>query len=259
MKIQRPTQKQGQILADLHTHPGLKQNLDFLVERLTRGITGIAQDNDWLTIWNYQDLIEALKVKSGVSIREVNQSLLAEINYNGQIGYITKTQEVCANNDHHILAFGCRENFPNKEDPRTTVEKVHKKKGLAILNHPYVFGKRIANEIEELTIKELYQMVDEVEIFNAQCIDLIPPFICMKEANKKAKELASQYEGIEGIASSDAHYEISPIGTSGIYIPNQDLNIEAIMQYIKSKNFERYEQYVDRWTFFKEFISPRRG
>ena len=31
-------------------------------------------------------------------------------------------------------------------------------------------------------------MVDEAEIFNAQCIDLIPPFICMKEANKKAKD-----------------------------------------------------------------------
>ena len=81
----------------------------------------------------------------------------------------------------------------------------------------------------------------------------------MKEANRKAKELASQYKNIEGIASSDTHYKISPIGTSGIYIPNQDLSIEAIMHYIKSKDFERYEQYVDRWTFFKEFISPWRG
>ena len=86
--MKRPPQKQGQILADLHTHPGLKQNLDFLVERLTWGITGIAQDNDWLTIWNYQDLIETLKVKSGVSIREVYQSLLAEIECDGHCLHI---------------------------------------------------------------------------------------------------------------------------------------------------------------------------
>jgi len=257
--MKRPPQKQGQILADLHTHPGLKQNLDFLVERLTWGITGISQDNDWTTIWNYQDLIEALKTKDGVKVKEINRGLFAEVYNKKQRGYIVKTQEVCANNSHDILAIGCRENFPNKEDSRKTVEEIHKKNGLAILNHPYAIGRRIANESEELRIKKLYQIVDEAETFNAQCIDLIPPLICMKEANKKAKELASQYKNIEGIASSDAHYNISPIGTSGIYIPNQDLSIEAIMHYIKSKNFERHEQYVDSWTFFKEFINPWRG
>lgn len=129
--------------------------------------------------------------------------------------------------------------------------------GLAILNHPYVVSTgrkiikyRLANEAEEKKLEELCKMVDEVEVFNAQNINLLPFVAWMKKANKKARLLAEQH-GFRGTASSDAHRLLSQVRAAGIYLPFENICIDAIKEHIIKGNFERLENYVSRYSFLK--------
>jgi hypothetical protein len=94
-------------------------------------------------------------------------------------------------------------------------------------------------------------MVDEVEVFNAQNIHTFVPGIPnMNKANDAAKLLATKYNK-KGTASSDAHLRLEQLGIAGIYLSNQDLCLEAIREALKTRNFERVEQYASRLSFVK--------
>jgi len=96
----------------------------------------------------------------------------------------------------------------------------------------------------------LCKMVDEIEVFNAQNINLLPVVAWMKNANGKAKALAARH-GFRGTAASDAHRLLSQVKISGIYLPFENLCMDAIKHYIKAGSFERHEQYVSRRSFLK--------
>ncbi|MCD4666180.1 hypothetical protein K8R47_00005, partial [archaeon] len=78
--------------------------------------------------------------------------------------------------------------------------------------------------------------------------NLIPFILDMTITNEMAKQLISEYN-FRGTASSDSHNVLNQIRTSGIYVPEENLNIEALKEHIKTGNFEKHEQYIDRFSF----------
>lgn len=246
--MKKAPEKEGKILADMHSHLAKKSTLEGIAETLSWGITGLTTWYGNSTIISYNDAVQL------PGVREIDLGLFAEIEVRGSRGYFAKTQEVEA--DFHILAVGCIRDLPNFDDSRKAVEAIHKYGGIAILNHPCTVATggnrlikyRVAEEKEIDKIKEICTMVDEVEVFNAQNINAVPFAAWMKQSNRKAKEIAAEF-GFKGVASSDAHRALSQSKVAGIYIPNENLCMDAIKRHIKAGNFERHEQYVSRWSF----------
>lgn len=239
----------GKILADLHVHIPRRASEERVRKALSSGVTGLAARNGdrFLT---YED---ALGLPGA---REIDKGLLAEFQSDGQKGYAVNVQEVLS--PYHILAIGCREMIEDCPDARRVVEEIHMQRKPALLAHPYIlistlFRSLLRNIViaegsrEEQRVKELCGMVDEVEAFNAHAIDIFP--YRMKAANDRAKKLASAY-GFRGIAATDA-YLPENAGTSGIWIPEDNLTFEALCHYIKSGQFERRERYVSRRDFVR--------
>jgi len=247
----RPLKREGQVLADLHSHPANYKSLDETLEMLSSGLTGLAfidcgAANKILT---YE---QAIKLPGA---EEVDSGLFAKITSNGKRGYFVKAQEILS--DFHILVIGAKEKIPYFEDARKVVEEARKlNPALIQLNHPYVVANnhpiikyRFINEEEERKVRELCQMVDQVEVFNAQNINtLVPGIPNMNLANYKAKILAEEF-GFNGTASSDAHLRLEQVGISGIYLDEKNLNLDSLKEQVKRGNFERREQYVSRWSF----------
>jgi len=252
-KMKRPPKKEGKILADLHSHIGRNNALEDITKTLSWGITGLTvwqTPKDNKKVLSYEDALQL------PNVREIDLGLFAEITVNGSKGYFAKVQEF--ESDFHILALGCHKYLPRFKDARKAVEAIHANKGIAVLNHPcsvYIGGFkkfRLSNDADDRKINELCEMVDEVEVFNAQNINptlgLIIPN--MKKSNEKAKVIAAA-KGFNGFASSDAHYVLKQSKIAGIYIPEENLCIDAIKEHVKTGNFERHEQYVSRLSFIK--------
>lgn len=239
---------EGKILADLHCHPTKNHSVDEIVKTLSEGITGLipCKQGGFLS---YEDVLAL----PGAS--ELEKGLFAEVYYGGKKGYVLPCQEI--NASFHVLAVGCRKMLPKVNDARKAIEIIHKESGFAVLNHPYVVSTdrriikyRLVNDAELKTVEDLCAMVDEIEAFNAQNINLLPSVAWMKIANQQATALATKH-GFHGTASSDAHRLISQVRTAGIYLPSENLCMDAIKHYIKAGNFERSEQYVSRYSFLK--------
>lgn len=247
-KMEKPKKKDGLIIADLHAHPGRNHPQEELTSMLSWGLTGLTASNYGKIILSYHEAINLQGAK------EIDKGLFAEFNHNGKKGYFANIQEVMS--DFHILAIGCKETLPDYADARKTVEEIHKQDGIAILNHPLVIPEdswkryRLLDENGKKKLKELCTMVDEIEVFNAQCINLIPVIAWMHWANEDAKKLATAY-GFKGTAASDTHVRLEQVKVSGIYVPEKHLSIEALKHHIKTKNFERLEHYVSRLSFLE--------
>jgi len=267
---------EGKIFADLHSHfkrPSNHKELEALLEKLSYGISGITEFNRGDCL-RYNELIT---FKSDLfDISEVEQGRLAKIHYytKNSCGYIIKTQEVREKhvskfpgvNNFEILAVGCS-GIPDDISLKDAVDIIHYMGGLAIAVHPYTTstGKwpikyRLINENEEKHLPQLYELMDEVEVFNAQNIQVFPftNFLNMNISNEKAKESIKRTK-FKGIASSDAHsraFLTEVFGTgleqskmAGIYLPRENDIFESLKHNIVTSNFERLEQYVDRISF----------
>jgi len=244
------------ILADFHAHPANYHSQEETLGMLTRRcLIGLS----WLdypgakTILTYEQALGLPKVT------EIDSGLLARIDNKHKTGYFIKTQELQPEqNIVHLLALGCKKYISKELDAKEAIKTIHQQGGLAILNHPYVtvnrgsriIPYRLINSEEEKEVEEISSLVDEIEVFNAQNINptfgIVVPN--MKKANELAQELTER-QGKIGIAASDAHRRLEQIGITGIYLPEQDLCWESIRNNILTKNFERYEQYVSRWSF----------
>lgn len=252
--MKRAPDRQGKILADFHTHPNKHSPIDQIISTLSWGITGLASINGNSSILTYDDAV-LLNGIPNVKITEINKGLFAKIKYRDRMGFFFRAQEVMS--DHHILAVGIRDQLEDFPDSRKTIEEIHRRGGIAVADHPFVVPTghpiikyRLINNIEEERVKELHQMVDESEVFNGQCINLLPVIAWMKRANKRAKKLAALFN-LKGTASSDAHSILDQIHTCGIYLPDNTQSIDALIEYIKKGNFERYESYVSKISFIK--------
>lgn len=265
-KMEQYAEVDGALLADFHAHHRRSVSLEDKLRTFSQGISGITtfMDTDILDgdkFHNYEDFVNL------PNVREINSGLFARVDYEGKVGYIIKTQEIQGDYPRlHILAIGVKENIVGHKDPRKIVEEIHKKSGVAILNHPYVvpsndlFRYRLIDHAEERKMLEVLDMVDEVEVNNGQCIDLffgiqLGPLkrINMKKANRMAEGLLfiADYGGkkIIGTASSDSKH-ISQVRSSGIWIPQKyTASIEGVKYCIKSKDFRRQDGLVNIYSF----------
>lgn len=246
------------ILADFHAHPANYNCQEETLEMLTRGcLVGLS----WIDYPNAKTILTYEQALGLPGVTEIDSGLLAKINSNNGTGYFIKTQELQPEqNIVHLLTLGCRKYISKELDAKEAIKAIHQQGGLAIINHPYVtvnrgsriIPYRLIHSEEEKEVEEITSLVDEVEVFNAQNINptfgIVVPN--MKRANERAQELAEKH-GKKGVACSDAHRRLEQIGITGIYLPEQNLCWEAIRANILSKNFERYEQYVSKWSFVK--------
>ncbi len=248
--------KESQLLADFHCHPGNTYSQEDLVAMLSSsGLVGLTVFNTKMdsNVLTYE---QALQLPG---VQEIDQGMLARIEFNGSKGYFTRTQEVVAG-IHHILAVGFEGNyFPQYEDPRKAVEDIHRRNGVAILNHPYVTPDHAARIVkyrfitadEEMKVIELCQLVDEIEVFNAQCLNPTLGIIVpnMKTANSRAVELAAKHD-FKGISATDTHIRLEQVKHCGIYISEKNLSIDRIKDNIQTGNFDNScKRYISRLSF----------
>ncbi len=266
--MKRAPYVEGKLLADLHAHlanyKSEKETLEILCSPGIVGLSLIDEENCSYKILTYE---QAYNRFSNL-IKEIDKGQLAKISSENGEGYFLRSQEITGKN--HILAFGFEGDYLfNYSDPRKAVEEIHKKKGIAILNHPYVITEnygmnplkdfRYPNAKEESELKELLDMVDEVEIFNSQCINLlfgilIPNF---KKANLKAEKLIENSK-FKGTVSSDAHYRIDQPKICGIYISDDNICLDKIKDSVKTGNFDnKYRQYASRITIISKILFER--
>lgn len=255
-----PPQIEGRIIGDMHTHPSNRENLEVITENLSWGITALTSKNGNPNILTYEQAL-GLPSARGIEKKEIDKGIFALLEVNGQIGYFLKAQEIFA--DHHIIALGCRKKLPSYIDARKAVEEIHRHGGIAILPHPHLLlhglgsmtipyiVDRESKEYEKIV--ELCHMVDEVETFNAYCVNLLGGAGFMDSANEKARMLAYGYKH-KGMAVSDAHYRWEQVKIAGVHFPSEKLSFEALRHHIKTGNFIPHETYTSRLSFLKSYI-----
>ena len=240
-------EKEGKVLCDLHAHPTHRASLERIIAALkSPGMVGLTVkdiDKSGKDILRYEQALDLLPAKS---FQELDKGRLAKC---GQ-GYFARTQEIQAG-FHHVLALGWKGShyFPNFDTIEEAVREIHAYKGVAILNHPFalVIGRnniRLPKSHEEKElIRRAYSHVDEVEVHNAYCIDLIPKILAMKEANRQAEELRHQeFPSFVGTAGSDCHRRWNQVKTTGIYLSRSCIDqkgMEGIKEAIIYGNFIR--------------------
>ncbi|MBI2666707.1 hypothetical protein HYX13_03790 [Candidatus Woesearchaeota archaeon] len=246
------------VLCDLHAHPSSENDLTSILQMLgSSGLVGLAarvgKDNE--NILSYEKAVEL--VYRDYSFKEITPGKLAQ--YDG--GYFARTQEIVAG-IHHLLAVGWDgDYFPYYDTLEEAVQKIHARNGIAILNHPFIvdegkFIMKLAQEQHLPAIRNAYQWIDEVEVHNASSIDLLPFFFPMKSANSLARELADFY-GHQGVAASDCHRDVRQVKRSGIYVQQrviEEEGMEGLKHAIAMGEFERFDAYVSRWSFFKGML-----
>ena len=254
-------QKEGKILCDLHAHPTLKANLEDIVNALqSPGMVGLTVkdiDRSGKDILRYEQALDLLPSKS---FQEIDKGKLAKC---GQ-GYFARTQEIQAGL-HHVLALGWEsaQYFPNFNTLKEAVKEIHAHKGIAILNHPFALAvdhniRLPKSREEEELIQTAYGSVDEIEVHNAYCIDLIPKVLAMKDANRRAEELRlREFPTFIGTAGSDCHRRWNQVKITGIYLDKSRIEqkgMEGVKEAIIQGNFTRWGDaeagpYVSRGGF----------
>ncbi len=262
-KMQPALVEAEKILCDLHAHPTHRADLDVIIDSLSSpGLVGLAVkdiDKSGRDVLRYE---QALDILPPTSFTELDNGRLAKC---GE-GYFARTQEIQVGK-HHVLAVGWEGNtyFPNYGTIEEAVSEIHARKGIAILNHPFalVVGHNVrlpnSKEEEEL-IRKAYDCVDEVEVHNAYCIDLVPSVIAMKQANTKAEALRKEeFSYFTGTASSDCHRIWEQVKLVGIYIDQsviENHGTDGIKGAIVNGKFQRFGDsragpYLSRWSFAK--------
>ena len=255
-EMQRLKPKNDRVPADLHVHLNGDADLEELRNVLSQpglvGITTYSAPNGLLNYYHIKNKYEDFK--------EIDPGILGILKSDKGIGYVLNAQEIALEN--HISALGCKELISAK-NCEEAIREIHKQDGLAILNHPYVVPSnklwppkeikyRLINEIEEYRINDLANLVDEVETFNGQCIELIPRTIDMRPANQKARKFVQdKHSKFKGVATSDTHNDFPQVLTSGIYIPSEDLTFKKLKQYIKEGDFWSEGNDISRASFLR--------
>lgn len=269
--MRRPEKRKGYVLADLHAHLANYKSEESTLEALTSGLIGLA-------FLDYEKSHQILTYEQAVKlpgVDEIERGLLAKVTYKGNTGYVLKTQElrVLEDVEHHILAVGIREYLPNYDNAERAISAAREQGAVLVLNHPYVVphlpavGYRLITAEEEKRVREIAALVDEIEVFNGQCVNttwlgrlamtagelLLPEKFSnltsdMTIANSLAWKLARDC-GYKGTAASDTHWRMEQVGTSGIWIPEKDLCFRSLKEAITGHNFECQEQYVSLLSF----------
>jgi len=255
-------EKQGKIIADLHCHPSRKNKLEDILQSLSGVLTAPSYINGHESKIRYE-LLKDLTT-SGYSFKEIDKGIFGKFEYkNYKSGYILKCQEVAS--EHDVLALGCPSDYlPDYKNIKKTITEIQERGGIAIMPHPYIVNSgdwavyRLITKKEYEHFKEGFQMADEIEIDNGQCIDTTPlykdiPFffnrINMIKANRQAKEMVEkEFPSKKGTAASDAHNELVQLHSRGIYLPEENLCFDSIKENIQNGSFERFPDNIETQT-----------
>ncbi|MDO8656571.1 MAG: hypothetical protein Q7K45_04995 [Nanoarchaeota archaeon] len=262
-------QREGKVLCDFHTHPSKKNKLDDIVDMLgSPGLVGLAAkylDKSGDNILLYEEAIDIARIKNDPTFAEITPGKLARYKQS----YFARAQEVKAD-VFHLLAIGCEKDylqpFKDYKSIDEAVQDIHARQGIAIFNHPFFVSRggllvQFANEEEKEKIKQGYEIVDEVELHNAFCINLVPFVAWANKANKLAEELVAG-DNYHGMAGSDCHRELQQVKIVGNYISEkiiEEQGMAGITHAIKTGQFQRYGTYafgpyVSRWSWMKGVV-----
>jgi hypothetical protein len=223
-------------------------------------------------VLKYNDFVKILNSTSSRDFEISDRGPVSRISYKGNITEIYHSQEIRTKSHLHITAEGCLDCIPEDLDPRKTVEIIHEKGGIALVEHPTTKCHPIlqythtTEEEDKLTL-EVFDMADAAEAFNSFNT------LWMFRQNAKAKKLIEKHGKIAGIAGSDSHYGLAGkltrslfyknMGRTGIYLPQHDnsslTGIEIIQQKkndLKNKNYMTLENYTGPLTFSMSMIPP---
>lgn len=249
----QPQVKHGHVLVDAHAHPLITASIDELAERFSHGAVGLAEKNTSKNTLSYD-----LALKLLPNVQEIDKGLFAEFEYQGRRGYFFRVQEI--ESDFHVLAIGVGKRLPTFMRAEDAIDAVHANGGITVLNHPYIVLLKgaatptlLTGDFEDYTEERRFRIAKqavEVEEFNAHAINALPGVYDLSEANRRAtilrQKLQSQGVQHKGIAVSDSHYLVNPILRVGISVPEKDINMKRLMQYITDGQFEVYPQYARR-------------
>lgn len=234
------------VLCDLHAHPSAAGSLEEKINLLgSVGLVGLAAWHNSKSILTYEQAAET--VHKDPSFREITAGQLAQF----REGYFARTQEIPVG-QFHLLAVGWKGNYFRQSDINNydiiedAVNDIHRRGGIVILNHPFVamggLLYRSANTREEKIIKKTAEVVDEIEVHNASCINLVPYLMDFRKANTKAVSLAENYR-FQGTAASDCHGDYAQAKVCGVYIDEKTIvekGMEGIKESICKGDFQRY-------------------
>ncbi|HLC70598.1 MAG TPA: hypothetical protein VJI32_01235 [Candidatus Nanoarchaeia archaeon] len=261
-------QREGKVLCDFHAHPSKKNKLDDIVDMLgSPGLVGLTAkylDKSGDDILLYEEAVDIARIKKDPAFTEITPGKLARY----KRGYFARTQEVKAD-VFHLLALGWEGEYLQHKDYSSieeAVKDIHDRKGIAVFNHPFFVARggllvQFANDEEKEKIKRGYSVVDEVELHNAFCINLVPFVAWANKANKLAEELVVGYKH-HGMAGSDCHRELPQVKIVGNYLSEEGIQrggMAGITETIKAGQFERYGThafgpYVSRWSWMKGVV-----
>lgn len=261
----------GKTLCDLHAHlPNYESPEETIAFLQTPGLVGLA---------HYTGTSRNLTYEQAIRLLQDNQVLYQELSSGNLLatgqGMVARTQEIVAG-DFHVLAVGWEKEgyFPDEKGKsisslEVTVKRIHDRGGRAILNHPAVRSagwKYRPSEAEEFPeIRQGYALVDEVEVHNAQCIDLVPVVGWMKEANRLALRWLNDHNrehperAMEGWAASDAGRKFDQAKITGNYVDTallQELGIAGLITAIDERKSDRFTNpqtgpYVSRGSWIQ--------
>lgn len=244
-------EREGKVLCDIHTHPTDRGSLDDTLDVLgSPGLVGLTAKKHKETtggkILTYEKTVALLK--DDKDFQEITPGQLASY----KAGYFARTHEFSAG-IHHVLAMGWEgELHPPYETIEQAVHEVHERQGIAILCHPFVVAGgllfRIPGDEEKTLLRKAYELVDAVEIHDAQNINLFPVIASMKKANTLATELAGEYPHLPQIAASDCHRDVRQMKICGIYVDKdviEEQGMDGLKQAIREGNFERYGDHLN--------------
>lgn len=243
--------QEGKILCDFHAHPSKRNSLDDITDMLgSPSLVGLAAkfiDNSAKDILLYEDAVDIERVKRHHTFAEITPGQLARY----KEGYFARTQEVKAD-VFHLLAMGWKgdkyfQPYKGYATIEGAVQDIHSQQGIVVFNHPYFVARgdsllvQFANEEEQERIRQGYQMVDEVEVHNAFCINLVPGLWANK-ANKLAEESLKLHSKHKGMADSDCHRRLRQVKIAGNYMDKSvvEQGMDGIVRAIKAGQFVRY-------------------
>jgi hypothetical protein len=252
-------QKQGYVLADIHTHfPKHRHHSKILSKLWSPGLVGlslITKPKDAHRILSYEDVYEMFSESD--LFEEIQEGAFARFG----AGYILRTQELNGQK-FHILGIGFEGPYlDNNRDELKAIEEIHKRGGLAQVNHPGVingsgsvpYRKTISNDYSKLS--ELIDAADLVETFNAQNIHSYIGYLLkilpqyreldpnMSDRNGFAEGLANTYIrnnffSTRHTSSSDGRL-ISQVKSNGIYVPEDSIrSLDSLLSTLKGEMLE---------------------
>lgn len=209
------------MIIDLHTHTRFGSNCSYLYpNELVQGAKSLGLDGVCITehnlCWDKED-IQRLSRDNGILV-------LGGVEVNTDLG--------------EVLVFGVHQPLWNVGSARELREVVDRAGGVMIASHPFrvdmLFNR--APTVEEFCNREIFKLVDAVEVFNGRAIGRELDF---------GRQVLSKLN-LKGVGGSDAHARHA-IGSCVTIFQNQISNEQDLVEELKAGRFKAWHRMMN-WT-----------